>query len=172
MRYQWNFLRLGECKNFFFPSLMTWTPRTKNLRLKCFSLGWFRSSRTKAADANNYRGIALMSLCAKLRNKMLLQRIRPRLDPLFRPNQNGFRPRRGTTQHVLALRRVFEQCRLKQKTNCVAMFIDYSKAFDSISRGIMKKNHPFCLRDTREGCRHDHAPLQRIKSSCHDYRWS
>ena len=28
-----------------------------------------------AADANNYRGIALMSLCAKLRNKMLLLRM-------------------------------------------------------------------------------------------------
>ena len=96
-------------------------------------------NKGSAADANNYRGIALMSLCAKLRNKMLLQRIRPYLDPLLRPNQNGFRPRRGTTQHVLALRRVFEQCRLKQETNCVAVFIDYSKAFDSISRGMMKK---------------------------------
>ena len=96
-------------------------------------------NKGSAADANNYRGIALMSLCAKLRNKMLLQRIRPYLDPLLRPNQNGFRPRRGTTQHVLALCRVFEQCRLKQETNCVAVFIDYSKAFDSISRSMMKK---------------------------------
>jgi hypothetical protein len=96
-------------------------------------------NKGSAADANNYRGIALMSLCAKLRNKMLLQRIRPYLDPLLRPNQNGFRPRRGTTQHVLALHRVFEQCRLKQETNCVAVFIDYSKAFDSISRSMMKK---------------------------------
>ena len=30
-------------------------------------------NKGSAADANNYRGIALMSLCAKLRNKMLLQ---------------------------------------------------------------------------------------------------
>ena len=80
-----------------------------------------------------------MSLCAKLRNKMLLLRIRPHLDPLLRANQNGFRPRRGTTQHVLALRRVFEQCRLKQGTRCVSVFIDYSKAFDSISRSMMQK---------------------------------
>ena len=80
-----------------------------------------------------------MSLCAKLRNKMLLLRIRPHLDPLLRANQNGFRPRRGTTQHVLALRRVFEQCRLKQGTRCVSVCIDYSKAFDSISRSMMQK---------------------------------
>ena len=96
-------------------------------------------NKGSATDANNYRGIALMSLCAKLRNKMLLLRIRPHLDPLLRENQNGFRPRRGTTQHVLALRRVFEQCRLKQGTRCVSVFIDYSKAFDSISRSMMQK---------------------------------
>ena len=96
-------------------------------------------NKGSAADANNYRGIALMSLCAKLRNKMLLLRIRPHLDPLLQANQNGFRLRRGTTQHVLALRRVFEQCRLKQGIRCVAAFIDFSKAFDSVSRNMMQK---------------------------------
>ena len=63
-------------------------------------------NKGSATDANNYRGIALMSLCAKLRNKMLLLRIRTPLDPLLRENQNGFRARCGTTQHVLALRRL------------------------------------------------------------------
>ena len=96
-------------------------------------------NKGSAADVNNYRGIALNSLSAKLRNKMLLLRIRPHLDPLLRQNQNGFRPRRGTTQQVLALRRVFEQCRVKQGTRCVATFIDYSKAFDSVSRSMMQK---------------------------------
>ena len=33
---------------------------------------------------------------------------------------------------------MFEQCHLKQETNCVEVFIDYSKAFDSISRSMMK----------------------------------
>ena len=96
-------------------------------------------NKGSAKDANNYRGIALMSLVSKLFNKMLLLRIRPHLDPLLRENQNGFRPRRGTTQHVLALRRIFEQCRVKQKVRCVSTFIDFSKAFDSISRNMMRK---------------------------------
>ena len=39
---------------------------------------------------------------------------------------------------MLALCRVFEQCPLKQDTDCVAVFIDYKKAFDSISRSMMK----------------------------------
>ena len=38
----------------------------------------------------NYRGIALMSLTAKLYNRILLNRIQPHIEPLLRPNQNGF----------------------------------------------------------------------------------
>ena len=56
----------------------------------------------------NYRGIALSSVVAKLVNRMLLNRIQPKLDPHLRPNQNGFRPGRSTTAHILALRRIIE----------------------------------------------------------------
>ena len=41
--------------------------------------------------ADNYRGISFTSVIAKTYNRMLLNRIRPVLDPLLRPNQNGFR---------------------------------------------------------------------------------
>ena len=43
----------------------------------------------------NYRGISLMSIAAKVYNKILLNRIRPHLDPLLRKNQAGFRPGRS-----------------------------------------------------------------------------
>ena len=49
----------------------------------------------------NYRGIGLSSVVAKLVNKMLLNRIQPVLDPLLRPNQNGFRPGRSTNAHII-----------------------------------------------------------------------
>ena len=39
----------------------------------------------------NYRGISLTAIAAKIYNKILLDRIRPHLDPLLRVNQNGFR---------------------------------------------------------------------------------
>ena len=62
----------------------------------------------------NYRGISLTSLVAKLVNKMILNRIRPKIDPLLRGNQSGFRPGRSTTTQVLALRRIIEG--VKKKT--------------------------------------------------------
>ena len=123
-------------------------------------------NKSSATDANNYRGITLMSLCAKLRNKMLLLRIRPHLDPLLRANQNGFRPCRGTTQHVLALRRVFEQCRLKQGTRCVSVH----RLLQAIRLylPLHDAEDPAGLWDPGESCSNDHALVQRIEGPCHD----
>ena len=39
----------------------------------------------------NYRGITLTAIAAKIYNLMLLNRIRPEIDPILRKNQNGFR---------------------------------------------------------------------------------
>ena len=84
----------------------------------------------------NYRGIALSSIALKITNKMILNRIQPVLDPLLRPNQNGFRPGRSTTAHILALRRVIEGVR-SHNQKAIIVFVDFKKAFDSIHRGKM-----------------------------------
>ena len=86
-----------------------------------------------ASDPGNYRGIALMSACAKLYNRMLLVRLRVVLDQRLRYNQNGFRPLRSTAQHVLAVRRLFETIRMTKDAKLVAVFVDFCKAFDSVS---------------------------------------
>ena len=52
----------------------------------------------------DYRGIMLTTIAAKMTNKMILNRIQPEIDKHLRPNQNGFRPGRSTTVHILALR--------------------------------------------------------------------
>ena len=57
---------------------------------------------------DNYRVISLISLIAKIINRMILNRIRPKINPLLSGNQNGFRPRRSTAAQVLALRRIIE----------------------------------------------------------------
>ena len=44
----------------------------------------------------NYRGICLSSIVAKTYNRLLLNRIRPYLDPVLRFNQNGFHPGKST----------------------------------------------------------------------------
>ena len=43
--------------------------------------------------ADNYREISFTSIMANTYNRMLLNRIRPVLDPLLIHNQNGFRQR-------------------------------------------------------------------------------
>ena len=42
------------------------------------------------SQLRNWRGISLMSLVAKLYNRVLLNRLRLMLDPLLRKNQNKF----------------------------------------------------------------------------------
>lgn len=73
-----------------------------------------------------------MSLSAKLYNKILLLRLRRVLEGHLSKSQNGFRPRRSTTQHILALRIIMEECQHAKDTPLVATFIDFSKAFDTI----------------------------------------
>ena len=87
---------------------------------------------------SNYRGIALSSIPAKVANRMILNRIRPVVDPLLRPNQNGFRPGRSTVAHILALRRLIEGVK-EFNLAAVLVFVDFKKAFDSIHRGRMFK---------------------------------
>ena len=75
-----------------------------------------------------------MQCAAKLYNRMLLNRIRPALDPLLRPNQHGFRPEHMTLEAILALRRLIEEVSAHKSASLCAVFIDFLKAFDSISR--------------------------------------
>ena len=58
---------------------------------------------------DNYRGISLTCITAKIYNRMMLNRIRSAIDPHLRENQNGFRERRTTTAQILALRRIIEE---------------------------------------------------------------
>ena len=90
------------------------------------------------SDCSNYRGISMCSVITKLLNKILLNRIRTEVDPLLRNSQNGFRPGRSTTSHILSLRRIIEGVKAKN-LSAVIIFIDFKKAFDSITRDSMYK---------------------------------
>ena len=74
-------------------------------------------------DPSNYRGIALTSTAAKIFNKMLLHRLRSLIDHKLRPSQNGFRPHRSCTQHILALRRIIENCTINKRHSVLITFI-------------------------------------------------
>ena len=69
---------------------------------------------------------------------MILNRIRPAIEPHLRINQNGFRPGRTTTSQILALRRLIEGIKDKNLP-AIIIFIDFKKAFDTIHRGKLIK---------------------------------
>ena len=81
----------------------------------------------------NYRGITLTAIAAKIYNLLLLNRIRPELETILRKNQNGFRQKRSTVGQILTVRRLIEGVKAKN-LKAVIMFVDFSKAFDSIHR--------------------------------------
>ena len=87
---------------------------------------------------DNYRGISLTCVIAKIYNRMILNRIRSAIDPGLRTNQNGFREGRSTVTQILALRRIIEEVK-KNNMEAVLCFIDFKKAFDSINRSTMMK---------------------------------
>ncbi len=72
-----------------------------------------------------------MSIAAKIYNKMLLNCLIPFVEPLLRRNQNGFRRGRSTLSQIICLRRLIEESKLK-KPNLALVFVDFSKAFDSV----------------------------------------
>ena len=84
-------------------------------------------------------GISLMSITAKLYDKLLLFRIRRVLETVLRSSQNGFRPRRSI--HCAAdfitedfMRRADTvTAKFRQSPPLVLVFIDFIKAFDRFS---------------------------------------
>ena len=90
------------------------------------------------SNTKNYRDISLSSVVAKLINKMIPNRLQPKMDNFLRNNQNGFRPGRFTTTHILALRRLIEEFKAHNK-KAIILYVDFRKAFDSIHKGKMLK---------------------------------
>jgi exonuclease III len=87
---------------------------------------------------SNYRGVAITSVFLKLLNRLILNRLRV-LDDILRTGQNGFRPGRGTSSHVLALGLLAETFRSSPSGSSApsaptaVLFVDFAKAFDSVS---------------------------------------
>ena len=127
-------LRLEELHEILLPILngtyLSHSPPAEFLRNKIIYL----PKKGDLSLRKSYRGITLMQCAAKLYNRMLLNRIRPALDPLLRPNQHGFRPEHMTLEAILALRRLIEEVSAHKSASLCAVFIDFLKAFDSISR--------------------------------------
>ena len=90
------------------------------------------------SDCNNYRGIMLLSIPGKVLSRIILNRIKAKVDEKLRDNQAGFRKNRSCADQISSLRIILEQS-TELNTPLYANFIDYSKAFDSIDRSTLWK---------------------------------
>merc|ERR1711963_998821 len=70
--------------------------------------------------------------------KIIQNRLAKKIDEEINIVQAGFRPNRGTRDHIFNLRNIIEKCREYNK-NLYACFIDYSKAFDCVEHQMMWK---------------------------------
>ena len=88
--------------------------------------------------AKNYGGITLTSIAAKIYNALLQNHIEPKIDNILRKNQNGFWRNRSTTSQILTIRKIHEGVQAKNLP-ATLLFVDFTKAFDSIHRGKMEQ---------------------------------
>ena len=88
--------------------------------------------------AMNYRSITLTSIAARIYHALLQNHIVPQIDKILRKNQNSFRRNRSTTLQILIIRRILEGVRAKN-LQATLLFVDFTKAFDSIHRGKMEQ---------------------------------
>ena len=83
---------------------------------------------------DNYRGISLLSIAGKIIAKVVLNRLNDHLlDRIVPESQCGFRQNRGTVDMIFCARQIQEKCR-EQHRDLYILFVDLTKAFDTVSR--------------------------------------
>ena len=88
--------------------------------------------------AKNYLGIILTPIVANIYNALLGNCIEPKIENILRKKQNGFRRNGSMTSQILTIRRILEGVHAKN-LEATELFVDFSKAFDSIHRGKMEQ---------------------------------
>ena len=86
----------------------------------------------------NWRGIMLLNMASKVICRVILERIKIALDEKLREEQAGFRAGRSCTDQTATLRIIVEQS-IEWQSSLYIKFIDFEKAFDSISREVLWK---------------------------------
>ena len=86
----------------------------------------------------NWRGIMLVNMASKAFCRVILERIKTMLDGKLREEQVGFQAGRSCTDQIATLRIIVEQS-IEWQSSLYINFIDFKKAFDSISREVLWK---------------------------------
>jgi hypothetical protein len=86
-----------------------------------------------AKQPENYRPIVLLPVALKILHKLILHRTRDAIDPFLMPHQSAYRAGHSTLQNMITMAELAERARTSN-TPLIAVFTDFSKAFDSINR--------------------------------------
>ncbi|KAL8589062.1 hypothetical protein ACOMHN_055075 [Nucella lapillus] len=85
------------------------------------------------SSCDNYRRISLLSKAGKILSKVILNRLNIHiLDETVPESQCGFRQKRGTVM-IFTVRQIQEKCK-EQTMDLYILFVDLTKAFDTVSR--------------------------------------
>ena len=90
------------------------------------------------AEVSNFRSISILSLISKILEKLVYNRLYSfiELSDGFSDVQFGFLKNRGIEKAVLTFLTDIESYKRKN-LSCVACFLDYSKAFDTVDHNIL-----------------------------------
>ena len=88
--------------------------------------------------AKNNWDITITSITAKIYNALLRNCIEPKIENILQKNQDGFRRSRSMTSQILTIRWILEGVHAKN-LKATTLFVDFTKAFDSIYRGKMEQ---------------------------------
>lgn len=81
-----------------------------------------------------FRHINLCNVTYKVITKLLVDRLRPFLDNIVRPNQSSFILSRNTSDNIIIIKEAIHTMHhLKGKSGSIVMKIDLKKAYDNIS---------------------------------------
>ena len=91
-----------------------------------------------ANDVNNYRGISLSNISSKLYSSIINSRLQEWIsrNDITGEHQAGFKNDYSTTDHIFTLMAAVQKQFSRDKKLYVA-FVDFEKAFDSISRKLL-----------------------------------
>ena len=111
-----------------------WEKQSVPQEFKDASIVHLYKRKGNRANCDNHRGISLLATAGKILSKIIATRLSNSVAEKFLPEtQCGFRPGRSTVDMIFTARQLQEKCREQQK-NLYLVFIDLTKAFDTVCR--------------------------------------
>jgi hypothetical protein len=88
----------------------------------------------------NYREVTLLHIAYKILSSIVLERLKEYSEEILGEYQGGFRPQRGTTDHIFVVRQILEKFYVHD-IDLYLLFIDFKNALDSINKKKSYWNH-------------------------------